>query len=208
MTRSQRSTLLAIALALPVAPLVAQGSPMFGLLGGITSGKVTVQGDDVGLTLGSRTGFAGGVSMRFPVGTMASIEIDGMYAQKGTKITGDGESAELKLGYIEVPVVLRYELGDASTHPFVLAGASVSLKAGCDVTAKSSGISAGFDCDDLFEGKQKSVDAGLTVGAGVAVNRFSVQARYTHGMMELFDDNDNSVTTKNRALFFLAGISF
>lgn len=203
----RRSLAVAALLALGTTAAQAQ-SPTFGLLGGLTSSKVTVDGDVISFTLDSRTGFAGGLSARFPLSPMVGLEIDAMYAQKGFKISDEGDSAELKLGYLEVPVLLALEFGDAQARPFVLAGGTVSLKAGCDVGATTGGVSASSSCEDVVDDEQKSLDLGFTVGGGVAFNRFSVQARYTVGLMDIFDDNDDSVSSKNRALFLLAGVSF
>lgn len=205
---SPRSTLLALALALPVVPIMAQGSPTFGLLGGITSSKVTVTGDDLELDFDSRTGFAAGVSMQFPLGNMLAFEGDVLYAQKGVKLSNAGTTGTIKLAYIEVPLLLRYNLGNGTTRPFILGGASVGFKAGCDVTLDTGDVSASSDCETFFDGEQKGTDIGATIGAGVSFNRLSIQARYTLGLTEAVDDKDDSITNKNRTLFFLAGISF
>ncbi|MEO8480116.1 MAG: porin family protein [Gemmatimonadota bacterium] len=205
---SPRSTLLALALTLPIAPLLAQASPTFGLLGGITSSKVAVSGNDVTLSFGSRTGFAAGLSMQFPLGSMLAFEGDVLYAQKGVKLSDAGTTGTIKLAYIEVPLLLRYNLGNGPTRPFILGGASVGFKAGCDVTLDTGDVSASSDCDTIFDGEQKGTDIGATLGAGVAFNRFSIQARYTLGLTEAINDNDDSITNKNRAIFLLAGISF
>lgn len=203
-----RNSLAIAALLLATAGAAQAQAPTFGVIGGITSSKVTVDGEGISLTLDSRTGFAGGVTARFPLSSMLGLEVDAMYAQKGFKISDGGDSAELKLGYIEVPVLLAYEIGTASARPFLLAGGTASIKAGCDVGATSGGVSASSSCEDVVESEQKSLDLGLTFGGGVAFNRFSVQARYTVGMTEIFDDEDETVTSKNRALFLLAGFSF
>ncbi len=208
MNWSSRPTLLALAFTLPLAPIAAQMSPTFGVLGGITSSNVAVSGDDATLNFKSRTGFAAGLSMQFPLGSMLAFEGDVLYAQKGVKITGGGNTGTIKLAYIEVPLLLRYNLSNGPTRPFILGGASVGFKAGCDVTLDTGDVSASSDCKTVFDGEQKGTDFGATVGAGVAFNRLSIQARYTLGLTESVDDNNDSITNKNRAIFLLAGISF
>ncbi len=84
-------------LALLGAPLAAQ-SPSLGLVGGITSSKVAISGDGATLTFDSRMGFAGGVSLQFPVGSGLELEVDGLYSQKGFKINTGDVSGEMKLG--------------------------------------------------------------------------------------------------------------
>jgi len=204
-----RHGLATLALILGATASAGAQSTSFGVLGGLTSSKVTVDGDQITVTLDSRTGFAGGLASRTPLGGQLGLEVDALYAQKGFKISDGGDSAELKLGYIDVPVLLRYGLTTSTTtSPFLLAGGTVSFKASCDVGSTSGGVSASASCKDVTGDDQKSVDVGLTVGGGVDFNRFTIQARYTIGMTDILDDGDGSVTTKNRALFLLAGIMF
>jgi len=194
-------------LALGAASLAAQ-SPSVGVLAGVTSSNVTVSGDNFSASLESRTAISGGISLRFPLGGMLDLEIDGIYAEKGTKISDGGDSAELKLSYIDVPVLLRYTLGTSSAKPFLLAGGSLGMKLDCKVGATSGSVSADADCTDINDDDQKSIDLGATFGGGIAFNRFSVQARYTISLGDIFDDNDDSISSKNKALFLLAGLSF
>jgi hypothetical protein len=209
--RSFRSaSALSLLLALSTTAASAQSGPTFGLLAGVTSSKVTLSGDAVTVDLGSRTGFSGGVSLRTPLSPMFDLEVDALYAQKGFKIddSDSDASAEVKLGYIDIPVLLSYRFGTGPTQPFIAAGGTVSIKIGCDLGATSGGISASTDCAEVVEGDIAGMDLGLTVGAGIRFNRFSLQARYTSGLSEVVDDGEDNVTNHNRALFFLAGVSF
>ncbi|HRP08384.1 MAG TPA: porin family protein [Gemmatimonadales bacterium] len=199
--------LLLASLAL-TAPLAAQG-PALGLLGGLTSSKVAISGGGASLTLDSRIGFAVGASLRHPLSQAFDLEIDALYAQKGFKLEVEDESGELKLGYLEVPVLLSYGIGyGSSLQPFLLGGVSVAFKAGCSVGGTSAGVSLDLDCDEVLGTDQESMDLGLTYGAGLRFERFSVQARYTMGMMTITHDEDDEVTSKNRTWYLLGGVSF
>src|SRR5690606_13985468 len=122
------------------APLSAQGS--FGVLGGLTSSKVAVSGEGASLTFDSRIGFAIGASVRHPLSAAVNLEIDALYAQKGFELNVEDESGQLKLGYIELPVLLTYGFGyGSSVQPFLLGGVSVAFKAGCSVGGTSGGVS-------------------------------------------------------------------
>jgi hypothetical protein len=203
-----RRTITALAfLIIAAGPAAAQG-PAFGVLAGITSSKVAVSGDGATLTFDSRIGFSGGVSMQLPLSTMLDLEVDALYAQKGFKISAGDDSAELKLGYIEFPVMLRYAIGTASARPFLLAGGSLAFEAGCDVSGTSEGITAETSCEDLLEETQKSTEMNLVFGGGVAFDRLSITARYALGMTDIFDDDDTTVDAKNRAIFLLVGFAF
>jgi hypothetical protein len=204
-----RGRLVALAglLALGLAPVAAQ-APALGVLAGITSSNITIDGEVISVSLDSRTAITGGVSVQFPLGSMLALEVDALYTEKGTKISDGGDSAELKLSYIDVPVLLRYTLGTAEAKPFILAGGSLGLKLDCKVGATSGSVSANADCTAINENDQKGLDLGVTFGGGVAFNRLSLQARYTTGLGDIFDDNDDTVTSKNKALFLLAGFAF
>ncbi len=202
----KRLALLAFAGLLTTAvPLGAQSG--FGVLGGLTSSKVSVEGGGATLTFESRTGFAAGLSLIRPIGGGLDLELDGLYVQKGMSISEQAADASLNLAYIEVPVLLRYGIGyNSSMRPFLLGGASLAFKAGCSVSGEEGGVSVDLDCDELLGAEQESFDLGITYGAGVQFNRLSIQARYTLGLMNIGDDED--VTSKNRTWYLLAGISF
>lgn len=187
------------------APVAAQGS--FGVLGGLTSSKVTLEGGGASLSFGSRTGFAAGLSLVHPLSSALDLEIDALYVQKGMSIEEEGVTAKLNLNYIEMPVLLRYGIGyGSSVQPFLLAGAAVAFKAGCSVSGENDGIAVDADCEDLLDAEQESLDIGIAFGGGLQFNRFSLQARYTLGMMSI--GNDDDITAKNRTWYFLAGFAF
>lgn len=197
------------AVAILAAPLAGQ-APSFGLIGGMTSSKIAISGNGNTLTFDSRTGFAAGGSLRLPISTAAELELNALYSQKGFKVDLEDASGEMKLGYVEVPVLLSYGFAPpaATVRPFLLGGVSLGFKAGCDLSGTGDEGTISASCDDFLDAEQKGVDLGITWGAGIRYNRLSAQIRYTLGMTEVFDDNDDTISTRNRTLYLLAGFSF
>lgn len=173
------------------APLVPH--PTVGILAGVNLAKVS--GSDVS-GISNRTGFLGGLYVTFHIANGFGIEPEALYSMQGAS----GSDFTLKLDYVQVPVLLRYDFPThAPVHPFLMVGPSFGIKASCKVTNGSSSGS----CADA-EISPKSFDMGGTAGAGVALGKLSVGARYTMGFSKIEDSAD----FKNRVFSVLAGLSF
>jgi hypothetical protein len=140
-------------------------------------------------------------------------------SQKGAKsvnpivsIPSDIETtiANLKLNYIDVPVLLRYKIGSAL---FIAAGPQISFLT--SASQNSEGVSSGSDISakqnikSLFNNIDYSIAGELRYslsihrkGTKVDVDTF---ARYSYGLMEIFKDSAvGSAKTSN----FQFGLSF
>jgi hypothetical protein len=114
-----------------------------------------------------------------------------LYSGKGFDVSRSG-AEHIDLGYIEVPVLLRFSpnVSGRSVVPFGMAGPSVAFKVDCK--AFEGDISA--DCSDVLAGDPdfNSVDFGLTAGLGSDFilkrgQTFSIDARYTYGLTKVWD---------------------
>lgn len=189
---------------------VAIPKPSFGIIGGINVAKLSNVGDLTGdaMSVSNRTGFDGGLFVTLHFTQSFAIEPEVLYSQQGAKADdGEGDEGTLKVDYINIPVLLRFDLPSASTpiHPFIVAGPAASYQVKCDVS--SAGVSG--SCDDIFEGvAKKSFDYAAVGGAGVEFNlggtALSVSGRYTYGFNEMFQNS----SVKNRYWSILAGITF
>ncbi len=161
----------------------------------------------------TRTGFAGGGFMRFPLGPSFAVEPAVFYSQQGATDNASGVDITFKLDYVQIPVRLRYATplaSSASIRPYAYAGPALGISLGCKIRGEASGQSAELDCDDpAFGGTfdAKSVDFGLHLGAGVDVNRFTVGLRYQLGLSSI-DDSGNDLDVKNRVFAIVAGYRF
>ena len=213
-------TLAAVSLALLTAAAAtgahAQGmtapKPTFGVLAGIN--VATLGGSDA-QNAGSRTGLAIGGSATFHITNQFGIEPELLFSQKGASETINATQATLKLDYIEIPVLARYDVSTRGpAHPFFLAGPALAFEVSCNAEVSNGGQSASESCDNLnqqLEGglSKKSFDFGGQLGAGVVFPagkkmNLSVSVRYTLGFVDTFDNAD----AKNRNWSFLAGLTF
>jgi hypothetical protein len=208
---NRRSIMIASALFLSVGAtrVVAQEivpHPSFGLLAGVDFSKIT--GDnDTGVK--SRTGFVGGLSMKFHVPHHFFVETDALYSQEGAKIDEGQDDLTLKLDYIRVPVQLGYHFSTHSpVHPFVSVGPSFGFKVGCKVSEGSDHA----NCDDAGFGVKSFDFAGVaSAGVGFRVGRqeLSIQGRFTKGFTNVAkNSDDNTGSEKNQNFAVLAGFAF
>lgn len=192
-------------LALPLASLHAQATTS--LLGGVSLSKVVEEDGNVSITTDNRTGFAAGLEFASRVSKGLFITPQFLYVQKGFSQADGGTSFNMKISYIEVPILLRADIGEGTARPFVFGGGYVAFKVGCSVGAETSEGSASATCVDAFDGeKLNSTDLGVSVGAGVNFQRFGLSARYELGFSNIPNDASAGTSVKNRSFLFLASV--
>lgn len=225
-----RHTALAVAafgVLLPAAVFAQTGNarPSFGILIGTNIATISDADQGIGDLVGGsfnkkyRVGLNAGVFMKIPLGGMLSLQPEVHYAQNGVSITssaGSVSSIDLKLDYVEVPVLLRLDAGGAgaAVHPILLAGASAAYRIKCSLSGTGGGTSVSQQCDSgtSSEDPFKKSDFSLVGGAGIAFasmgHSLSLQARYTHGLSSIATNNTDTSNPKNRAFAVLLGIGF
>ena len=145
----------------------------------------------------AKRAFIGGAYMNFPLGAF-KLQVEGLYSVKGSKgyvTSGLGTnrmSWEVRTDYLEIPVLLRFDLPTPVLKPYVFGGVSygILLKAEQRDGRTSDGW---FDIkDDL-----KPSDWSMTVGAGAELFGLLVEGRYTRGLTDSVDEtNANSVVSE------------
>jgi hypothetical protein len=195
----------------------AQGPrhPSFGVLIGGSLARV------VGVNLGSPDVFNGASTMSNRVGGQIgayvtipfnprwSVQPEVSYVQKGAQLNVSGSTSgsyNLALAYVEVPVLLRADLGTLTAwHPLVVAGPSFATRVGCSSTVKSGASTVSVDCDksgstDPF----KSTDMGVLAGVGMAGSlgglSSSLQLRYSRGLSTISTTPSPSLSPKNSVI--------
>jgi hypothetical protein len=170
----------------------------------------TLSGDTEGFD-GTLTKFTGGGFIRFGMGGFA-IQPELMYVTKGAKesFTEEGFSGdvELRLDYIEVPVLFVLPFAAGNISPFVYAGPAFSLEVGCKVAVSAGGFSGTEDCDDgEFEDGEfdrRTFDVGAMIGGGVAIpmgpGAITLEGRYNFGLVNLIKDGDGTIRNRSGAV--------
>lgn len=177
--------------------------------------------------LKSKTGLTGGAFVDYPFGPLFGLQAELKYVQRGAKTDSQRRTdengqdlgefhANVKLDYVEVPVLLRINLLGGNLN--VLGGPSVAFLVNDSYEYEGAGLDDKFDLAGV-----RGTDAGLVVGLGGAVpvgtSKIVVEARYHHGLTDITDDSvtdtdpgefllGSGSTIKNRGLTVLAGVAF
>jgi hypothetical protein len=127
-------------LALPLLSLHAQGTSS--VLAGVSASKVVEADGNISVTTNNRVGFVAGLEFASPIGKGLFFTPEFLYVQKGFSDVDGDNSFNMKISYLAVPLLIRAELGEGRTRPFVFGGGYVAFKVGCSVGADSDqGIS-------------------------------------------------------------------
>jgi hypothetical protein len=127
------------------------------------------------------------------VGVMAEID----YAKKGSK---DTFGNALSLYYVEIPVLLRINIGSSSLN-----GVSFYIIGGPAFAIQLKGSLNGVDVKSQYQ----TLDINYIIGAGVEITRFILEGRVDNGLRNV--NKGNLATTSaihNRALEILFGFRF
>ena len=190
--------------------------PTFGVRAGILSSGI--RGEASGnldellsfangmITTNNRTGFYAGAYASIPFAEGISLEPGAFYSQKGYELTGslEGKSigflganakAKLQTEYIDIPVVLRANLG-GGLQLFAGPQFSYLMKANLNSTAGLLGIDLLDNNMDVTE-KFNRWDAGITGGIGYKLsNGININASYDYGLSKI-DKNQNTKAYNN-----------
>jgi opacity protein-like surface antigen len=186
-----------IALALMAFGVTNAQQTRFGIKGGLNIS--TVVGGDVDNTK-SLVGFHVGGFAEIHVVEKFFIQPELLFSAQGTKFDGPfGTDADLKLNYLNIPVLAKYYIVD-----------KFSVEAGPQLGVL---LSAKTDDNDIKD-FTRSVDLGFNIGAGYNfTDNFSVGLRYTIGLSPLSDEDiDNADdyydSAKNSNLALSLGYKF
>ena len=191
-----RGTVFAVIVVLTslvaAAPALAQSKPAassahngvgFGVLGGV--GMTTLTGEDSDGTssgTGPMFGIWFGGNRNGRVGFMGELS----YVEKKITIDDSGPNSSLSTKYIELPALVRINVGSKS-----LSGVSVYGLVGpvfdfrTSSTLKFNGVEVPqAQLDNQFS----SVDIGILAGMGIEIHRFAFEVRGNWGMKQLATD--------------------
>jgi hypothetical protein len=157
-----------------------------------------ITGDDLEEDIKNRTGFMAGIWFGGNRGGRVGVMGELMYIEKGAK--ADVGDDELKLKYLEIPILLRINIGSRSKNGlsvYGLVGPSANIKLGADFN--------GVDVKDSYEG----FDIDVIGGVGVEFMRFLAEFRYDKGLRNV-NKGDLGDTTEihSEAFEFLVGLRF
>lgn len=188
-----------VIMALATAASAQESSKYLGIKGGLNMFKL--YGDDVE-DAKSLYSFAIGGFITCNFNEMFALQPEIYYSIKGAREETVAGDIDLKLGYIDIPILLKVKLPKEgkSWSPNLYAGPYFAFLLSADLE--------GFDVKD----DTKSTDIGLVVGAGIdfmlseGMRALNLDFRYSVGFTKLDDAGDAEVF--NNGFQFLVGYGF
>lgn len=124
-----------------------------------------------------------------------------------------GAKAESRFNYLELPLLAKAKFGNERAKFYALAGPALSYAAGGRLVTRSTGlikldlINTSIDLDALgFERFDFSAVGGAGVEFNTGFGKIFLDARYTHGFLEIYDIPVLRERANNRGFTFGAGV--
>jgi hypothetical protein len=182
----------------------AQGrSTSWGIKGGVNFATLSLD-QEISPDFEYRIGLVAGGFFTFPLGEQFDVQPEALFTQRGATLDALGVDATIKLDSLEVPVLVRYGLGQGGRGLVLFGGPSVGFKLRAEASASFGGTEADEDISDEIE----DVDFGLVFGAGWESGRFSIDGRYTWGLTGIGVDPAGEGNTTHRVISVLVGYRF
>lgn len=203
-------------------------SPRYGIIIGTNLSSISDADDGIRDVVGAafdkkrRVGLNAGVFLNIPLRGAFSLQPEAHYSQQGVKyesnLTSQTQSASLNIDYVQIPVLLRVDVGSKSSsiHPILFAGASGAFRISCDVNIASGSTKLSEACDENTTSTEpdpvKKYDVSAVGGAGLAVNAmgrsYALTIRYAQGLANISTENNSSGTPRNSVISVQLGIGF
>jgi hypothetical protein len=166
-------------------PGPAAANVQFGIKAGGNMSTITgADAQNIETTLKHKVGFVAGVFVAFNMGSVFTLQIEGLYTMKGvdgTYFDPDTSTAyneKLSANYVEIPLLLKFRIPTPLVSPFVFLGPAVGFKLSEKVTMLGeTSTTAGFF---------KKNDYGAIFGGGLNIgSHFQLDVRYSMGLQKV-----------------------
>ena len=177
-----------------------------GEVGGIRSNLTTPNNLAQGGMWNFRFSFSAGVLLDLPISGDIRLQPEIQYIQKGMNVDVSSPSpvfwkTAVTNSYIEVPLFVKYKLGDNYFHWFLLGGPTIGylLSSNSEVTNNPT-MNGKYDTKDIF----KSYDITLSVGVGLeyplSSGYFLVpNLRYYHGVIKVDEPPSGAINATSQS---------
>lgn len=173
----------------------------FGVKAGLA--LANVYGEDVGdSTSGWKPGFYGGAYANYGFSPMMAVQGELLFTQKGTKYDENDVSGSSTLNYINIPILLRFNVPNLVFGLSFLGGVDMGLNVGATWEYESNGVSTDGDYENI-----NSFDLGAAIGAEASYQQFLFEVRYVHGFTNI-QEEVNSVQTEAKNQVICAGVGY
>ncbi len=159
--------------------------------------KYAVEPEGAGVEWKNKTGILVGGGIELFSVPYISLEIEGLYFRKGSKVKIIGVEGDYTLDVISIPALIKVKIMPGPS-PYVLAGGEFSYI----LTHK-------LDDEDIKD-ETKSFDYGLVFGAGYEMSMpgasIFFEGRYHLGVANILKDPVPGASIKTKALVVIVGI--
>jgi hypothetical protein len=223
--------ILGLVLLLAVGVTAQEKKVAFGLKAGMDLANMSGDYlDSLASDHSMKVGFIGGGFVEVEAAPQFALQLEALYAMKGTKLTDDALptfEGKVKTQYIEIPVLFKFLIptqGNVKPNLFVAPTVGFLTSAKLTVSESTFGIDTTVDVKDAA----KSVEFGLGFGGGISVpmESFTItfDARYTLGLTKLIKHEEwnalldaqpgdseyltEDPSVKNNNISFMVGVLF
>ena len=210
-------------------------------LSAVTAGAATQVGARGGLNVGNinfvgrtayddfRMGVAAGVFATFEKSERFAYQPEILYMQVGDEGGFNQETQTLKLDYVQVPLLLRFDFAPTNKyHPYFVFGPAVGMLVGATEASKVEGAdaeldeyqepdaTAGLDGESEIDVRSDFFlfDVGLVAGIGGEIfqvfedNAVGIEVRYNLGILDLDEFTADNVSAKTATFTIAAFFTF
>lgn len=184
------------------------GTLKYGIKGGFSLSSYT-GGGDIGKNAGFKPGFTAGALVNYGLSDNASLQIEGLFSQKGAFIDNasgfyDGNVAtpytnkqyRSTLSYIDVPVLFKYNTGDDGKGLFFEVGPQASFAVGLREFTRDQNSGAGSNSErNLSTNRDRLVPVGVGYVGGIGyqiTSGLGIGVRYTGDFSNVYKDGFGS----------------
>jgi hypothetical protein len=198
-------TLLLFMGALPrLSAQLTEGKPRFGLKLGVSGSNLY---DDANAdNKKARIGFTGGGFVKVPIAKHLALRPELLFTTKGAQFDlAAGNTSDLKLSYLEIPLSLEFNIAIINIHAGVHAGLLATAE-GTFKDAQGNPITSNFGKDDL-----ESFDYGWHLGGGIDLGNIGIHLRVSRGLKDINKEDtlqDVFGSLKNAAWSLTAAYGF
>ncbi len=216
-----------LALVLLAITQSASAQLHLGVVGGVNSSNLNAvdqpivapspTGGNAQGSFNSRTAFAIGGVAEYYFSPMVGLSVQPMYSQQGGKLVFDtpvvtplNAESTTKLGYVDIPVMLKVQLGSSHVGPYLTSGFTFGFLTSAKYVAGGEETNIK---DDI-----KSTNSSWSLGGGfnlpAAGKTVFLEGRYSWGLTDINDGPQVqtllSATTevKTKGFQFLVGVTF
>jgi len=167
-----------------------QAQIKFGVKAGLNLANLTTS--ESGADFKTKTDFYGGALVQVAVGKMFAVQPEVVYSGQGAKSSFDGTDVSYNLGYLNIPVLFRYN------HPSGFFAAT-GPQMGFLLSGKGKAGSDHVDIKSNF----KSTDFSWAFGIGYMIKPVNVgiEARFNQGLSNIAANTDQGSGTGHNQVF-------